>query len=126
MEILKCGTEIVIEWMRRMCSLAWERGSVPEDWKTEIIVPLYKGKMERGVCRNYRGICLLSVVGKVFSKIVIDRGRLRTEKWVGEEQGGFRKGRGCIDQIFTMRCIVEMYLEKGQKLYAAIMDLETK
>ncbi len=70
---------------------------MPEDWKSGVIVPLYKGKGERGVCGNYRGICLLSVVGKVYCRVVIERVRMKTEKWVGEEQGGFRKGRGCVD-----------------------------
>ncbi len=40
------------------------------------------------------------------------------------EQGGFRKGRGCVDQIFAMKRLVEEYLEKDKKLYAAFMDLE--
>ncbi|MCP4337615.1 MAG: reverse transcriptase family protein, partial [Desulfobulbaceae bacterium] len=123
-EMLKYGGEIVIEWVWKMCRLAWEEGSVPEDWKSGVIVPLYKGKGERGVCGNYRGICLLSVVGKVYCRVVIERVRERTEKWVGEEQGGFRKGRGCVDQIFSLRCVVEKCLEKGQKVYAAFMDLE--
>ncbi len=41
-----------------------------------------------------------------------------------EEQGGFRKGRGCVDQIFTMKRLVEEYLGKAKKLYTAFMDLE--
>ncbi len=47
-----------------------------------------------------------------------------TDKSVGEEQGGFRKGRGCVDQIFTVKILVEKYLEKDRKLFAAFMDLE--
>ncbi len=43
---------------------------------------------------------------------------------MSEEQGGFRKGRGCIDQIFEMKRLVEEYLGKDKKLYAAFMDLE--
>ncbi len=35
-----------------------------------------------------------------------------------------RKGRGCVDQIFAMKMLVEEYLEKDKKLYAAFMDLE--
>ena len=30
-----------------------------------------------------------------------------TEGKVSEEQRGFRKGRGCVDQIFTIRMMVE-------------------
>ena len=43
---------------------------------------------------------------------------------MGEEQGGFRKGKGCVDQIFVLRSIIEKYLERGRKVYAAFMDLE--
>ena len=35
-----------------------------------------------------------------------------------------RKGRGCVDQIFAIKIMVEEYLWKGEKLYAAFMDLE--
>ncbi len=43
---------------------------------------------------------------------------------MSEEQEGFKKGRGCVDQIFAMKRLVEEYLRKDKKLYAAFMDLE--
>ncbi len=33
-------------------------------------------------------------------------------------------GRGCVDQIFAMKMLVEEYLGKDKKLYAAFMDLQ--
>ncbi len=33
---------------------------------------------------------------------------------MSEEQGGFIKGRGCVDQIFAMRKLVEEYLGKDK------------
>ena len=45
-----------------------------------------------------------------------------TEGQVSEEQGGFRKGKCCVDQIFAIKMIE--YLQKGGKLYPAFMDLE--
>ena len=47
-----------------------------------------------------------------------------TERRISAKQGGFRKGRGCVDQIFTVKMLIEKYLVKGRKLYAAFMDLE--
>ncbi len=47
-----------------------------------------------------------------------------TERKVSEEQGGFTKGRGCVDQIFAMKRLMEEYLGKARKLYAAFIDLE--
>ncbi len=31
---------------------------------------------------------------------------------------------GCVDQVFAMKRLVEGYLRKDKKLYAAFMDLE--
>ncbi len=95
-----------------------------DDWKKGIIVPLYKGKCSRSECSNYRGISLLNVPGKVSGRILTESLMEVTKGKVSEEQGGFRKGRGCVDQIFAMKRLVEEYLGKNKMLYAAFMDLE--
>ena len=41
----------------------------------------------------------------------------------GEEQCGFRKGRGCVSQIFAVRQLYEKFLAKGWEVYFAFMDL---
>ncbi len=68
---------------------------MPEDWRKAIIVPLYKGKGNREECTNYRGISLISVPGKIYERILNERTMRITDKSVGDEQGGFRIGRGC-------------------------------
>ena len=123
-EMLKYGGEAVIDWMHLICNLAWKQGVVPGDWVKAIIVPLYKGKGSKDECGSYRGISLLSIPGKVYARILTVRMMEITESRVSEEQGGFRKGRGCVDQIFTVRMTAEKYLAKGKKLYVAFMDLE--
>ncbi len=87
-------------------------------------VPLYKGKGNREECNKYRGISLLSVPGKIYGRILNERMMKITDKSVGDEQGSFRKGRGCVDQIFAVNILMEKYLEKERKLFAAFMDLE--
>ncbi len=61
--------------------------------------------------------------GKIYGRILIERMMKITDKSVGDEQG-FQKGRGCIDHIFAVKILVEKYLEKDRKLFAAFMDLE--
>ncbi len=43
---------------------------------------------------------------------------------MSKEQGGFRKGGGCVDQIFAMEVLVGEYLGRARKLFSAFMDLE--
>ena len=123
-EMLKFGGEVVIDWMHLICNSAWEQGVVPEEWMRAIMVPVYKGKGCKDECSSYRGISLLSIPGKVYGRIIIERVMNITESRISNEQGGFRKGRGCVDQIFTVKGMAEKYLMKDRKLYAAFMDLE--
>ena len=48
----------MVDWMWRLCNMAFESGVVPGDWRSAVIVPLCKGKGERTECKNYRGISL--------------------------------------------------------------------
>ena len=123
-ECIRKGGVAVVEWLVRMFNGCFVSGCVPEDWKSACIVPLYKGKGDRRECGSYRGISLLSVVGKVYGRVLIERVIECTDKAIGEEQCGFRSGRGCIDQIFVVRQICEKMLEKHQDVFWAFMDLE--
>ena len=53
--------------------MTFESGFAPEDWRSAEIFPLYKGKEERTECKNYRSISLLSVVGKIYAGILVDK-----------------------------------------------------
>ena len=50
-----------------------DTGISPEQWSLAIIKPLYKNVGEREDPSNYRGISLLSCLGKVFSNLINDR-----------------------------------------------------
>ena len=58
-EIIKGGGDRVVDWIWRICSMSFESGVLPGDWRSAVIVPLYKGKGEKSECKNYRGISLL-------------------------------------------------------------------
>lgn len=99
-------------------------GKVPSDWCKSIIIPLYKGKGSKQDCKSYRGISLLSIVGKLYAKILNVRLVSMTEKKIWDVQSGFRKGMGCTDQVFSLRSVVEKHLSKSLKVFCAFVDLE--
>uniref|UniRef100_A0A8C8DHP6 ribonuclease H n=1 Tax=Oryzias sinensis TaxID=183150 RepID=A0A8C8DHP6_9TELE len=123
-ECLKCGGAIVIEWLVRLLNVCFANGQVPLDWMSACVVPLYKGKGDKYECGSFRGISLLSVVGKVYGRVLINRVVEGTECMIGEEQCGFRRGRGCVDQVFVVRQVCEKFLAKGREVFWAFMDLE--
>ena len=76
-----------------------------------MIVPLYKGKEERTENKNYRGISLLSMVGKICVEILVDRVSRVAEGLIDDKLRDFRSGRRCVDQILTLKQISEKALE---------------
>ena len=82
-------------------------------------------KFDKCECINSTGISLLSVVGKLYGRVLIKRVRAGTECAIGEEPCGFRQGRGCIDQVFVVRQVCEKYLGNGKCVFWTFMDLET-
>ena len=122
-EMDKAGGEVMVEWMVKMFNLVWREGVVPGDWIKAVIIPIFK-KGSRLDCANYRGISPLSTVGKMFGRIQNERVKAITDVKVMDEQGGFRAGRGCNDQIFVVKQIVEKTIEKNKKTYTAFVDLE--
>ncbi|KAK3517424.1 hypothetical protein QTP70_009918 [Hemibagrus guttatus] len=76
-EYLKSLDVVGLSWLTRLCNIAWQSGTVPLDWATGVVVPLFK-KGDRRVCSNYRGITLLSQTpfpGKVYSRVLERRVR---------------------------------------------------
>ena len=87
-EMIKDGGDRVVDWIWRVCNMTFQSGVVPEDWRSVVIVPQYKGKEERNECKNYKGITLLSVVGKMYAGILVDSFRRVTGYLIDDEQGG--------------------------------------
>ena len=107
-----------------MLNGCFREGGVPKEWKSACIVHLYKGKGEHSEFAYYRGTSLLSMEGKLYGGILIDRIRSSVDRVIGEEQCGSREGRGCVDQIFVVRELCEKYLGLDKEVYMAFMDLE--
>ena len=76
---------------------------------------------------NYRGISLLSCIGKVFSAILLKRLQLyvKDNNILSEEQLGFRPGSRSSDAHLILHNIVNQYCHKnGKKVYGCFVDFQ--
>ena len=89
-----------------------------------MISPIYKNKGDKASPDNYRGITILSCFGKLFTAILNIRlnNYLESMNLLCEEQAGFRKKYGTTDHIFNLKCIIDLYLFRGKKLFCAFID----
>ena len=105
----------------------WRTGVVPKAWKESVVVPVPK-KPRTGPCipDDFRGIALISVVYKAMCTVIKERVvKVAEEKGlVSEEQCGFRKGRGCRDQLLTLMLLGKMKMTaKKRGMFGAFIDL---
>ena len=62
--------------------------------------------------------------GKVLNRIILERLKNEVDNILRDHQAGFRQGRGYIDQIATLRILVEQSLEFDSSLYVNFVDYE--
>ena len=99
-ELFKADPELTADILQSLLPSIWEGKIIPDDWTKCIIIKLAK-KGALSDCNKQRGIILLPISSKIMAKIIIQRITDAIDKQLREEQAGFRKGRGCIDQIFA-------------------------
>ena len=76
-----------------------------------------KGRPDPG---NYRGISVLSTLAQVYDSIMYSRLLLWYRPKV--EQAGAQSGRRCLEQILTIRLVIDTARKKGYTLYIAFID----
>ena len=86
---------------------------------------LYKG--DRSNCNNFRGNSLISHVGKVLAKTIINRlsAFCGANDILPEEQCGFQPGRSTVCMLFVVRRLQELGRRRGIPLYTHVLfDLQ--
>ncbi|CAH8567532.1 unnamed protein product [Schistosoma intercalatum] len=122
-EALKEDVAATAKILHILFNKIWDEEQVPKDWKEGLLIKIPK-KGDLSKCDNYRSITLLSIPGKVFNRVLLNRMKDCVDAQLRDQQAGFRKGRSCTDQIATLRIIVEQSIEWNSSLYINFIDYE--
>ena len=123
-EFLKNCPLVMLEIITLFFNTVLHTGVIPTDWCIGLIMPLFKNKGSPNDPDNYRGITLLSCIGKLFTAAINHRlsTYLESNGSFGDEQAGFRAGYSTVDHIFALHTIIDIYLQKKQRVYCAFID----
>jgi hypothetical protein len=61
---------------------------------------------------------------KIYGKIITQRFKTISEAILLEEQNGFKRGKSCIDNVFTLKQIIEKRREFNLETHMEFLDLE--
>ena len=117
------GKDILVPYLVTLFNKIFELGYFPETWSDGFIVPLHK-KGSLNDVNNYRGITLLSALGKLFTRVLNNRLTDWAEKYSVyiESQAGFRSNMGTSDNIFALHGLITHMLNSKQQLFCAFVD----
>ena len=100
-------------------NLSLQSSTFPQDWKTAVVVPLYKQRGDASAPTNYRPVSLLPAVAKVLDAIQIKRlsSFLVKNKLLTNHQFGFLPGRSTTQQLVY---VVDKWLQTQDKGSASV------
>ena len=97
----------------------------PDCWKVSSVVPVFKNVGERSSAKNYRPVILLSVVSKVFEKLVNNRIVDHLEKCglFSDFQYGFRSSRSTADLLTVVSDRIARAFDRCGAIRAVALDI---
>ncbi len=103
-------------------NLSLRRGSLPDEWKTSNIVPVFK-KGKPSHVENYRPISLLSNISKVLERCTLVKMRNHLLQYISENQHGFVPGRSCTTQLVQVLECIGQQLDQGKQTDIIFLDM---
>ena len=97
----------------------------PDCWKVSSVVPVFKNVGERSTAKNYRPVSLLSVVSKIFEKLVNNRIVDHPEKCslFSDFQYGFRSSRSTADLLTVLSDRIARAFNRSGATRAVALDI---
>lgn len=103
----------------------YDEGKIPDRWKEGIVVPIPKTGKNQLHLGNQRPITLVSCLGKVLERMVNRRLITILEELgvLGQEQHGFRRGKGVDTYLAELESDVSGWIKERQHGELALLDL---
>ena len=113
------GSDVVMH----LANNIYETGQIPTPMKlsTFITIPKKPGAME---CNKHRTISIMSQLGKIVLRVILNRVRNKIRPEIPEEQYGFVKGKGTTNAIFLLRMICERAIEMQRDVFLCFIDYQ--
>lgn len=104
----------------------YEEGIFPEQLKLAKVIPVYK-KGSKSDPQNYRPISLLSVLSKIFEKLIKSRllKHLKNNNIINERQYGYQTNKGTDDAIDRLVDDVVISMNNKRKVAGLFLDLSS-
>lgn len=122
--IVKCSFTSKLIFLNILNNI-YSLGIPPDEWKTQIIVPILKPAKPNNESSSYRPIALSCTMSKILEHLVKNR-----LEWFVESRGilpasqfGFRKGLSTMDSVGCLATDIRIALSKRESLVGVFLDI---
>ncbi len=122
-ELLKYGGHSLCDALLKLFNRLLDLEVFPKDWGKAACVQLYKSG-DRTDPSNYRGIALISCLGKLYLSLWAERLTGYAEGRLSRLQGGFRPNRGCRHLVYSLYDTLVRRKRSAQTSYLFFIDLK--
>ena len=111
--------------LAELFNICLKESCFPDCWKVSLVVPALKNVGERFKAKNYRLVSLLSVVRKVFEKIVNNRVLDHLQKCClfSDFQYGFRSSRSTVHLLIVVSYRIARAFNTSGATRAVALDI---
>ena len=120
--LLKGGGLPMVRLIMPVIVAFWREEVPPLPWNQGYITNVWKGKGDREMLENQRGITVSSSIGTIVEEIINER-LLKTIKFTQSQAGG-KKGASTTDHIFILRNIMDIAKHEGRSLMISFFDVQ--
>ncbi|GBL97208.1 Putative protein in type-1 retrotransposable element R1DM [Araneus ventricosus] len=112
--------------MLTLLNTCLQLGFFPTPWKDAKLVLIGKPDRDLTIAKNYRPICLLSVISKLLDKLVTQRLThfFKTNGLLHDRQHGFRAGRSCETANHSLWVEVHSAMQNKNQVCLISLDVE--
>ena len=121
-DILKRGGEPMVNLIMPVIESFWREETSPKQWNMGHITNIWKGKGDREVMDNQRGITVSSSIGTIPEETINQR-MVKTIKFTQSQAGG-QKGASSTDHIFILKNIMSIAKKEGRHLIISFFNVK--
>ena len=101
MDMIIASEKFGVGVIKKLCQRVLDGKGMPEERKTSVVVPIFKGKGDVVDCGAYRGVKLLGHAVKIVERVL--ENRIRGLVTIDDMQFGFMPGKGTTHTLLILR-----------------------
>ena len=96
--MLKKTAAAAVPLLAHLCNMSIINGTVPEHWKTSMVVPIYK-RGDTSNPENYWPMSLLPIISKILERYIFEK--LCTFLYISDNQWGVQAGKSSTGAVLS-------------------------